>query len=262
MSEAFEFLKRLEATYQNTDIDWEGLLEADYLLLLSGRDNLGAIDIGGHAGRHSQVIHQQLSPSHLMIFEPLPIQKQFLEVMFAPYPSVAIFGLALSNRQGEATFVVKQGALEESGLRQRSFYNDGSSQNLEYITVKIEALDNLEIQFVVDFIKIDTEGGEIDILKGSVDLLRRDRPIISVEYGSGGYDAYGYKPETLFEFARQVNYSIFDLFGNRFTSIDEWKSCVSRFYWDYLLISDEKVPALASRIELIRARAEQVFFPR
>ena len=261
MSEASNFLARLEATRQNTDVDWEGLLEANYLTLLSGRDNLGVIDIGGHAGRHSKVIQQQLSPLHLMIFEPLPAQRQILEAMFASCPNVAVLGFALGNQQGQTTFVVKQNALEESGLRQRSFYNDGSFQNLKCIPVTIEALDNINIPFTVDFIKVDTEGGEIDILKGATKLLCRDRPIISVEYGPGGYDAYGYKPETLFELAEKESYSIFDLFGNRFISMKEWQSCVSRFYWDYLLISNDKLSIFAHRIELIRTNAEQVFCP-
>jgi FkbM family methyltransferase len=253
MSGASEFLARLESTHRNTDFDWESLLEADYVALLSGRADLNIIDIGGHAGRHSLAIQKTLNPSHLLIFEPLPDRRRSLETMFALRTNVTVYGCALASRRGQSIFVVKKGAPEESGLRQRTFYNDGNNQDLEYIPIMIETLDNLEIPFAVDFIKIDTEGGEIDILKGAVNLVRRDAPIISVEYGPGGYDAYGYKPETLFELATEMGYSLFDLFGNRFTSMDEWMSCVARFYWDYLLIPDQRVPAIADRIDIIRA---------
>jgi FkbM family methyltransferase len=249
-----EYLARLEATYRNTDIDWETLLETDYLTLLSGRENLGIIDIGGHAGRHSRVIQQQLNPTHLLIFEPLPDQRRALEAMFACHTNVVVYNFALGSGRGQSTFVVNLGAPEESGLRQRTFYN--VSGDLLHIAVTVETLDNLEIPFAVDFIKIDAEGGEIDILKGGAKLLRRDAPIISVEYGPGGYDAYGYKPETLFELAAETGYLIFDLFGNSFTSLEDWRSCVARFYWDYLLIPKERIPTMTDRIERIRGLAE------
>jgi FkbM family methyltransferase len=253
MPEASDFLAQLEASCRNTDFDWESLLEANYIALLSDRDDLGIIDIGGHAGRHSLAIQQKLNPSHLLIFEPLPDQRRSLETMFAHHTNVTVYGWALGNLRGKSTFVVKKGAPAESGLRQRSFYNDGNSGDLERIPVTIETLDNLDIPFEVDFIKIDTEGGEIDILQGGTNLLRRDAPIISVEYGPGGYDAYGYKSETLFDLATEIGYSIFDLFGNRFSSIDEWRLCVARFYWDYLLIPDRRIPAIAARINVVRA---------
>lgn len=46
--------------------------------------------------------------------------------------------------------------------------------------VPIEAIDNIGIQ-KVDFIKIDVEGMEIDVLRGAVQLLFRDKPIIFFE---------------------------------------------------------------------------------
>ena len=145
--------------------DWESLLEADYVALLSGRDDLNIIDIGGHAGRHSLAIEQKLKPSHLLIFEPLPDQRRSLERMFALRTNVTIYGCALGSRRGRSTFVVKKGASGEFGLRQRTFYNDGNDEDLERIPVMVETLDNLGIPFAVDFIKVDTEGGEIDIQK-------------------------------------------------------------------------------------------------
>jgi FkbM family methyltransferase len=259
MAEALEFLTRLESRYQNSDIDWEGLLEADYLTLLSGRDGLNIIDIGGHAGRHSRAIQDRLRPAHLLIFEPLPEQCRKLMATFAQDLNVSVQNMALSNVSGASTFVVKQKAPEESGLRQRTFYNDGQSSDLEHIQVQVDTLDNLDLQLKVDFIKIDTEGGEIDILRGGRRLLQRDAPIISVEYGPGGYDAYGHKPETLYEFGGEAGYALFDLFGNRFGSIDEWRACVARFYWDFFLIPVARLPELSDRLVLLRSRARERF---
>jgi FkbM family methyltransferase len=250
---AKDLLSRLESTNRNTDFDWETLLEANYLTLLSDRANLGIVDIGGHAGRHSLVMKRQLNPVHLLIFEPLPEQHRKLRTIFEGQKGVVVYSCALGNATGQSDFVVKKGAPGESGLRQRSFYNDGRADDLEIIPVSVQTLDAINIPFQIHFIKIDTEGGEIDILKGAAHLLHRDAPIISVEYGPGGYDAYGYQPGSLFDLASEMRYSIFDLFGNRFSSRDEWMACVARFYWDFILIPDRKIPELADRLSQIRA---------
>jgi FkbM family methyltransferase len=259
MPEAAEFLARVEAKYRSHEIDWEELLEVDYLHLLSGRGRLNIIDVGGHAGRHSRVMVEQLQPAHLFIFEPLPEQCQLLRELFANEQNVTVYNIALGNTCGEAKFVVKRGALGESGLRQRTFYNDGHANDLEYISVAVETLDALDIPFKVDFVKIDTEGGEMDILRGGLRVLKTGMPIISVEYGPGGYDAYGYGPDTLFEFAAQNDYDLFDLFGNRFASLEEWRACVARFYYDFLLIPKAQLLALADRLEGIRTEARARF---
>ncbi|WP_431281082.1 FkbM family methyltransferase [Humitalea sp. 24SJ18S-53] len=260
-SAARQLLTQLEAAHKNTDIDWEAVLESDYLVLLADRNDLGIIDIGGHAGRHSRVFLEKLKPSNLMIFEPLPEKRNLLIEMFSSNKNVDIREFALGNRRGESTFIIKTTAPEESGLKQRSFYNDGTNENLEKITVKVETLDAMDVPFTVNFIKIDTEGGEMDILEGGLNLLRRDSPIISVEYGPGGYDAYGYTSDALFNFASKVGYSVFDLFGNKFTSIEDWKSCVSRFYWDYLLIPNSLIDKMSGRIDVMRVAALKLLPP-
>jgi FkbM family methyltransferase len=236
MMAARNLVEHLAASYRNTAIDWEALLEANYVALLSGRSGLGVIDIGAHKGRHALAIKRRLAPSHLLMFEPLPEQRAMLEGLFLHDPRAKVYGCALGNTCGTAEFVVKTGAPEESGLRQRSFYNDGKCDDLKRITVPVSPLDAIAIPFKIDFIKIDVEGGEIDILKGAKRLLQRDSPIIAVEYGPGSYDAYGHGPGDLYDLAKTMNYALFDLFGNRFASRDEWLSCVGRFYWDYLMI--------------------------
>jgi FkbM family methyltransferase len=252
-SSAKDLLSHLESTNRNTDFDWETLLEANYLTLLSDRAGLGIIDIGGHAGRHSLAMKRKLNPEYLLIFEPLPEQHRMLQAVFDGERGVVVYNCALGNTTGQSDFVVKRGALEESGLRRRSFYNDRHANDVELIPVTVRMLDTINIPFKIHFIKIDTEGGEIDILKGAAHLLHRDAPIVSVEYGPGGYDAYGYEPGTLFDLASEGGYSVFDLFGNRFGTRDEWMACVARYYWDYILIPNRTMAEFADRLREIRA---------
>lgn len=52
-----------------------------------------------------------------------------------------------------------------------------------------------------------------------------------------------------------LGYAVCDLFGNVFRSIDEWRVCVDRLYWDYLLIPKERLEASATARAKIARRA-------
>ncbi len=146
------------------------------------------------------------------------------------------------------------GAPGESGLRQRAFSNPDRART-KRITVPVGRLDDQVFHGPISFVKIDVEGGEIGVLRGGRDFLVRHRPVLSVEYGRPGYSAYGHTADTLYEEAAMVGYAVCDLFGNVFRSIDEWRACVDRLYWDYLLIPQERLEGFAAASAEIRRRA-------
>lgn len=71
---------------------------------------------------------------------------------------------------------------------------------MRQIQVQVETLDR-----VVDpadrlaFIKIDVEGGELDVFRGGIETLRRSRPIIVFECGIGGLNLYAERPDDVYE---------------------------------------------------------------
>ena len=56
----------------------------------------------------------------------------------------------------------------------------------------------------VDLIKIDVEGAEMDVLKGSQQILQRDRPVLLVEVHFG----WDWKPESLYALLRTFGYDL------------------------------------------------------
>lgn len=220
------------------DFDWECVLERGYRRFLTPHSRV--LDVGGHAGRHAQIFIDDIGCQQVQIFEPLPDQRAHLEHRFAARPGVRIFPYALSDSERQADFVVNRAAPEESGLRER-LYNDPNGKRLETIPVQVTTLDTLRptLGETVDYIKIDAEGAEIDILRGAEQLLRQDQPIVSVEYGLSSYTAYGHHRMSLFEIASGLDYCICDLFGNPFDE-EQWDNVVDRFYWDYYLVPRAK----------------------
>jgi len=62
----------------------------------------------------------------------------------------------------------------------------------------------------IDFIKIDVEGAEYLVLRGSTKTLLRSKPIVIFEYGLGASNYYGIEPAVMFGFFdKEVNYNIY-----------------------------------------------------
>lgn len=235
-----DFEKRSVSAFE---FDWEMVLEKGYRQFLT-KDSF-VLDIGGHVGRHSEVFVKQIHCKQVVIFEPLSAQRSLLERHFCDYDAVRIFPYALSNYNGKSEFVVNLAAPEESGLQER-IYNDPEAKSLKLIPVQVRCLDDLTTGLQrIDYMKIDAEGAEIDIIKGAKKTLHKHKPILSIEYGMSSYTAYGYTRTSLFEVINEIEYTLCDLFGNPFDA-EQWDNVVDRFYWDYYAVPNEKVSEFQS----------------
>jgi len=128
-------------------------------------------------------------------FEPIP---SLFEELKSSFPSVSVLNIALSDVQGDATFHHVTSNPSYSGLRPRRYI--GGIETVEQITVKTAPLDAiLPKNFQVDFIKIDVEGGELQVLQGGLETISRSRPLIVLEHGVGAADYYGTRPEMVYD---------------------------------------------------------------
>jgi len=73
----------------------------------------------------------------------------------------------------------------------------------------LDRLDNL-LEEHIDLLKIDTEGYELEVLKGSTHLLEeKNIDFIQLEYG-GTYQDGGIKLNDVIEFLKKYNYKIYN----------------------------------------------------
>jgi len=219
--------------------DYESLLERAYSRLL--KPGHVVIDIGAHGGRHTEPFLAAVGPrGRVFAFEPLPHMASALSSRFSRISNCSVYAKALSRTPGRAAFTFVRNAPEESGLRRKA-YNIPDPET-ETIQVPVSTLDKeFRWRWRLDYIKIDTEGAEIDVLEGGRNLIRRCSPIISVEYGRPAYSAYGHTAMTLYEQARSMGYVLGDLWGNPIRTPEAWQKVCDAAYWDYFMIPEARI---------------------
>lgn len=165
------------------------------------------VDVGCHKG---EVLSKALKIANVgkhFAFEPIPSEFSKVNNKFGNICSVK--NLAIGNKTGKTTFNYVTSNPAYSGIKKRAYPKD---EKVVEIEVPIDTLDNqLLNEERVDLIKIDVEGGEFDVLKGGVQLLRKFQPVIIFEYGLGAADFYNSSPGEFFEFLEKHNYCIYTL---------------------------------------------------
>lgn len=133
------------------------------------------VDIGAHRGALLQEMVARAPQGQHWAFEPLPEHAAYLRRAF---PQVQVFPLALSNVRGTATFDHVPSRPTRSSLRAVP-----GAGTVQQITVETDLLDNvLPPTAPVQFIKIDVEGAEYQVLQGARRSLQRHRPIVVFEH--------------------------------------------------------------------------------
>ena len=83
------------------------------------------------------------------------------------------------------------------------------SPELHEYTCPITSLDaDVTVQRLprLDFVKIDVEGGELNVLKGAARTLSKRRPMLYCEVYEKWTASFGYKPADLLTFMRSLGY--------------------------------------------------------
>jgi FkbM family methyltransferase len=155
------------------------------------------LDIGCHEGEVLRQIIKHAPKGIHTAFEPIPHLYEALKLEFTP--SVTVLPYALAAHNGKSSFHLVKNALAYSGIKRRSYAV--SDPDVEKITVETKTLDELiPADYCIDFIKIDVEGGEFDVLKGAEIVLTRCKPIVVFECGLGASEFYNTNPADLYRF--------------------------------------------------------------
>lgn len=103
----------------------------------------------------------------------------------------------MSDTAGEATFQYVTSDPSYSGLRRRKYPRP--NERIREIRVKTDLFDNVvPNNLPVHFIKVDVEGAELQVFKGAIETIKKNRPVIVFEHGAGGSDYHGTTPDEVY----------------------------------------------------------------
>lgn len=217
-------------------MDFEASLEKFYRGFL--REGDVCIDVGAHEGRHLFPMVECIVPTgRALAFEPIPRLAQGLttKISEAGFDGfVSVNQMALSNTEGETTFMVAEDAPGYSGILQRHY--DVPTRVTE-INVIMSRLDTLASSFDrLDYLKIDAEGAEWHILQGAMDTLARLQPVVTFEFGEASYRPYNVEPLEVHAALAGLGYRIYDIRGRELTAPEFRDSSIRQEVWDYVAI--------------------------
>ncbi len=152
------------------------------------------IDVGANVGNHAVYLSRFLRPRRLTVFEPnpelLPVLRKNLEANGAVEADTGFLGLALGADERQYSLEVRDSNNLGAGRLAGAAGGAISSVPLDAV-----------ISERVDFIKIDVEGMELDVLAGAKRLVGEWRPSILAE-------AFNANIPQLEEWARRNRYQI------------------------------------------------------
>ncbi|HLA63333.1 MAG TPA: FkbM family methyltransferase [Rhodothermales bacterium] len=132
-------------------------------------------DVGANVGYYTRLAAHLVGPTGAVhAFEPTPHAYRLLELNAADLPCVQAHRLALSDHDGETTIYVRA-----SGDLSSLAGGDGA----EAVPVRVARLDTaLAGVERLDFLKVDVEGFEPEVLRGAQRAMEVHRPVVTFEY--------------------------------------------------------------------------------
>lgn len=138
------------------------------------------IDVGVAYGTPDLYVHIQ--PEHVVFIEPIPYFKQHIEQLGATFKSSQYFEVALGNEEGFASINYREDAPILTSILESSPLRDTGSEKIEKLDIQVTKLDTLFLNIKrIDgnlLLKIDSEGYELEILKGAVQSLQQIKYIM------------------------------------------------------------------------------------
>jgi FkbM family methyltransferase len=182
-------------------------------------ENENCLHIGASDARHSYVMSGLIGKGQVYAFEPSSYSYGHLELMVKMHrlKNVHTYHSAVSEKAGSVCLVTPEKSTGHAG-RSFAFITGLDSTNLNRTDIESEKTTTEEVaaisidEFVtenniekIDFIRCDTEGSEMLILKGGSKTLEKNKPNLLIEIHSNALK------EVFKSSAKEVSGFLFDL---------------------------------------------------
>lgn len=199
------------------------------------------LDIGASKGDWVEKVYNffHLKKVKLFLVEPDINNYKFLKNKFSNFSNLKIFKLAASDVSKKIrSFYISNKPRENS-----SFYQKKDFTNINKITcITIDDLIKQNDIKNIFMIKIDAEGEDFRVLKGSYNILKKSKvEIVQFEYNHLWINNKNYLLD-VFKLIRNKNYYLAKIINKKFNVFLNWNPEIERYFeCDYFLIKKNSV---------------------
>lgn len=194
---------------------WQNWDKRIYLSVIERGDTV--VDVGANVGAHTVAFSHMVGPGGRVIsLEPVPSNFETLREtvsLRARYSNVSIHQLAAGNPAvaGERVVVKVPGNdFTQAALVRHSAGSWEASADIREYPSTLTSLDAEAERHRLErlnFVKIDVEGGELDVIVGGARTLGRLHPLIYCELYSKWAASFGHTPAQTFAFVNSLGYT-------------------------------------------------------
>lgn len=246
---AFASLPVIDATapgaassgYSNGDISTNGekLVLKHFL-----RPGQIVFDVGASVGNWALIAREVEPKIQLFCFEPVPYAFLHLVNNLMPFTE-KLYNFAFSSNIGQEDFYYFD-AIDWSEGSSFFLRDHFPIEKVKKMQIKTDTLDNFCEQYQIekiDYLKIDTEGGELRILMGARKYLTNHQIIaLQFEYG-GTYPDAGITLKECMALLTYAGYAIFRISAHGIIHISRWHpSLENGMYANYFAILQSEMP--------------------
>lgn len=175
------------------------------------------IDVGANSGLYS-ILYSQLAGEEGVVhaFEPDAATFSLLQenLRLNNCNNVLTYNFALSNKEGWIEMLtfnpenIKLISGDSFKYMQEVTADKMNDENTCINAYRLDDLKELTTAAKIDFIKIDVEGAELLVLKGSVNTILKYKPVIIFELSGEWTNRFNYKPYQLLGFLSELGYEM------------------------------------------------------
>jgi FkbM family methyltransferase len=171
-----------------------------------------SVDIGANVGTYTAEL--QKNSKKVICIEPLKENIRYLKYLIKK--NVKIYNYALSNKKKiEYIYIPKINFNFDYALATLNYKNITNFKEFKRVKIKLKKFDQLFFNTHksknIDFIKIDVEGHELEVLKGMNIFLKINKPIFLIEIEKRHNASF----EKVFTFFKKRNYKSYILIENK-----------------------------------------------
>lgn len=185
------------------------------------------IDAGAHIGDWSELVLRHTNKHcHLYSFEPVP--HFFSQLTQKHGSSIRAYNVALGNINGSTgmNYYYQKETEGCSSLFDRKVLGSIPTKKITIQVTRLDTFCNNNRIDRINFLKIDTEGSEWDVLQGANSLITNGKiDIVQFEYG-GTYPDANITLQQVYTYLTQQGYVIFRIAPDGLIHIPQWRDAL------------------------------------